>query len=65
MDLTDEEIDYKIKIATNERRRLLKQIDCLYIIKNMRTKNLFTDNKNNESIQDNPVQFYPSEETKG
>lgn len=65
MDLTDEEIDYKIKIATNERRRLLKEIDCLYIIKNMRTNNLFADNKNNESIQDNPIQFYPSEETKG
>ncbi len=65
MDLTDDEIDYKIKIATNERRRLLKQIDCLYIIKNMRTNNLFGNSKNNESIQDNPIQFCTSEETKG
>lgn len=65
MDLTIEEIDYKIKVATNERRRLLKEVDCLYLIRNMKTKNLFGYNKNDESIQDNPVQFYPSEETKG
>jgi len=65
MDLTDDEIDYKIKIATNERRRLLKEIDCLYIIKNMRTNNLFGNSKNNESIQYNPIQFCTSEETKG